>query len=143
MRRKLLTNDGRKVEEVCKELNIPFWSVYDRIRIHNQTPDEAVQYFVNKPAVHYRYNGKSLRQYCKEQGLSYTSIARFHRDFPKISLEDVITKRMWIKRPEPDTVWCKQHNIPYAAAKNRHRYHQIYNDEQRTFRQYCKDFYKL
>lgn len=142
MRRRLVTSDGRRLEHVVKEHGMSWWAVYDRIR-HGDTIDQAINHFKLKPPVHRTYKGVSLRQYCKDNGISYTSISQACRDLPKLSVEDIVDKRLWIKRPEPDTKWCKERNIPYSSAKNRFRYHQLYKDEERTFKDFCKDYYKL
>lgn len=141
MPRKLVTSDGKKLKQVVKELGLSWWAVYNQIR-NGLTLDEALnRYYVNPP-VHRMYKDVSLRQYCKKNGLSYSYISRACQGMPNKSVEEIIDNRLWIKRPEPDTLWCKNHNIPYHYAKNRYRYHQIYHGIDKTFREFCKDYYK-
>lgn len=135
-------NDGTKFRDAVKACGLSWWACYDRIRVFNETPEQAIQHFKDHPPVHYKFGDKSLRQHCKDVGVPYQSVAQFHKDFPHIPLKDIIEGRLWHKNYTTDTQWCKEHNISYPNAKSRFRYYQIYKDEQRTFREFCKDIYK-
>lgn len=63
--------EGISLWEWCKEKGFSYYSVFNRMLEKNETAEQAA-----KAIRHYvRYDGKSLKQICEEEGVAYSSLA--------------------------------------------------------------------
>ena len=106
------------------------------------SPDKAIQYCKNlKPR--YMCHGKTLRQYCKDVNVPYNSVVKYINEGGKESFEEIVDNKLYKKNCYSDTQFCKDMNINYRNAKCRYYYNIIHKDCNKTFREFCKDCYKL
>lgn len=66
------TIQGESLRKYCIKNGLNYMSVCDRINRKYETPEEAVKNI--KPRK--KYNGKSVRQICKEKGVSYSNCTK-------------------------------------------------------------------
>lgn len=138
----IYVKDGRTLQQACKDSGVTFWQVYDKMRYYDYTPDEAIKYCINIKKTYMCY-GKTLRQYCIENNVPYQSVINYHNDGNKESFEDIVDKKLFRKNNYTDYQFCKDHNINYNNAKARHYYAMVVKDCQQSFKEFCKDCYKL
>lgn len=134
--------DGRSFRQACDDNGINFWQAYDKIRMHRMSPDEAIKY-VKEHKPKYMCRGKTLRQYCIENGVPYNRVVDYHNLGAKESFEEIIDKKLYRKNVYTDFQFCKDHNINYWNAKMRHNYAVIRKDCNKSFKDFCKDIYHL
>lgn len=134
--------DGRSFRQACKDNGVTFWQAYDKIRMFNMSPDDAIKYVKTIPEV-YKCRGKTLRQYCLQHNVPYSRVVDYHNAGAKESFEDIIDNKLYNKSIHSDTKFCKDNGIKYFNAKARHYYAIINKDCQQSFKEFCKDYYKL
>ena len=138
----IYVKDGRTLQQACKDSGVTFWQVYDKMRYYDYTPDQAIKYCVNIKKTYMCY-GKTLRQYCIENNIPYQSVINYHNDGGKESFEDIVDKKLFRKNNYTDYQFCKDFNINYNNAKARHYYAIYVKNCQQSFKEFCKDCYKL
>ena len=134
--------DGRTFQQACKDNSITFWQAYSKMRYHSCTPDKAIEYCIS-PRKTYMCHGKTLKQYCTDNNISYQSVVAYHYNGGKESFEDIVDKKLFIKRNNTDSQFCKDHDINYNNAKARHYYATVVKDCKQSFKEFCKSYYKL
>ena len=89
----------KSLKEYCKENGLSYTTIIARIHnIQDKNPampiDEVIKKAINSTGNKYNYQEQSLKEYCKENGLSYTTIfARIHNiqnKNPAMSIDEVI-----------------------------------------------------
>lgn len=138
----IYVNDGRTFRQACKFAGIGFWQAYDKVRKYNMSPDDAIKYVKN---LEYPYmcHGITLRQYCIKNHVPYGKVVDYHISGAKESFEEIVDKKLYKKSIYSDTQFCKDFNLKYWNAKARHNYAITYKDCKQSFKDFCKDYYKL
>ena len=120
--------DGKPLKEYCKEHNICYGTIINRINRRGFSLEEAINIPIrntekeNKENDHknkYFYDGKPLKEYCKEHNICYgTIVIRINKG---LSLEEAIKKPinqatknfykgMSVRK------YCKENNINYSTV---------------------------
>ena len=138
----LFVKDGRTFQQACKDNGLTFWQAYDKIRKYGYSPDKAIEHCKGLKEI-YKCHGKTLRQYCGEHKIPYSSVISYYKLDDKESFETIVDKELYKKTLNSDTRFCKDKGIKYCNAKARHYYAITHKDCDKSFKDFCKDYYKL